>query len=211
MIHYDKKTNKFGWFYTWHNNKKYILINLVFFRGLPSQWLSIVGNNQVLKSSNRPLPLIDPSAITPTEILDLKIIVRPQSSLATSIISSDSSGTEMFQTSYNGMNLPKISHVARSNSLRCSSPPRTHREANIPVSVAEEHNEDAISQHGAPPHKFVANPPLTFDGGPPPKVLINNPNQANNMIKWVDINHKISINQSLPSVTTYSNTPSILL
>lgn len=41
--------------------------------GLPLQWASIVGNNQILKSSNRPLPLVDPSEITPTEILDLKV------------------------------------------------------------------------------------------------------------------------------------------
>jgi len=44
--------------------------------GLPLQWASIVGNNQVLKSSNRPLPLVDPSEITPTEILDLKVGYR---------------------------------------------------------------------------------------------------------------------------------------
>ncbi|VEN44326.1 unnamed protein product [Callosobruchus maculatus] len=46
------------------------------FVGLPLQWASIVGNNQILKSTNRPLPLVDPSEITPTEILDLKTIVR---------------------------------------------------------------------------------------------------------------------------------------
>lgn len=43
------------------------------FVGLPLQWASIVGNNQILKSTNRPLPLVDPSEITPTEILDLKV------------------------------------------------------------------------------------------------------------------------------------------
>ena len=45
-----------------------------------------------------------------------------------------------YPNSYNGFNnLPKISHVARSNSLRCSSPPRpNHREPNIPNSVQEE-------------------------------------------------------------------------
>lgn len=43
------------------------------------------------------------------------------------------------QSSYNGFNLPKISHVARSNSLRCSSPPRPNqREPHIPNSVQEE-------------------------------------------------------------------------
>jgi len=45
------------------------------FIGLPLQWASIVGNNQILKSTNRPLPLVDPSEITPTEILDLKVLI----------------------------------------------------------------------------------------------------------------------------------------
>ncbi|CAO1306823.1 unnamed protein product [Diamesa hyperborea] len=115
--------------------------------GLPLQWASIVGNNQILKSSNRPLPLVDPSAITPTEILDLKTIVRPQSSLATSIISSDSSQADT-QSYNNSYILPKTSHVARSNSLRCSSPLRTHhREPNIPNVVVEEQPQYPLVLH----------------------------------------------------------------
>lgn len=43
------------------------------FVGLPLQWAGIVGNNQILRSTNRPLPVVDPSEITPTEILDLKV------------------------------------------------------------------------------------------------------------------------------------------
>lgn len=39
------------------------------FVGLPLQWTSIVGAN----NSKRPLPEIDPSEITQTEILDLKV------------------------------------------------------------------------------------------------------------------------------------------
>jgi len=46
------------------------------FIGLPPQWASVVGSNIILKSTNRPLPLVDPSEITPTEILDLKVRVR---------------------------------------------------------------------------------------------------------------------------------------
>uniref|UniRef100_A0A1B6CTN7 non-specific serine/threonine protein kinase n=1 Tax=Clastoptera arizonana TaxID=38151 RepID=A0A1B6CTN7_9HEMI len=92
--------------------------------GLPLQWASIVGNNQILKSTNRPLPLVDPSEITPTEILDLKTIVR---------------GDMKLKTELNG--IPKTSHVARSNSLRSSSPPRLRRDyrsnANIPPAVPE--------------------------------------------------------------------------
>ena len=78
--------------------------------GLPLQWASIVGNNQILKSSNRPLPLVDPSEITPTEILDLKTIVRPHHH--------GQINNERVQQ------LPKVSNIARSNSLRSSSPPR---------------------------------------------------------------------------------------
>lgn len=108
--------------------------------GLPLQWASIVGNNQVLKSSNRPLPLVDPSAITPTEILDLKTIVRPHSdhqSRSSSVL-----GNHSTSAGNGGIFLPKTSHVARSNSLRSSSPPRVRRDlmgnANVPPSVPEE-------------------------------------------------------------------------
>ncbi|XP_017480868.1 PREDICTED: serine/threonine-protein kinase PAK mbt [Rhagoletis zephyria] len=143
--------------------------------GLPLQWASIVGNNQILKSTNRPLPLVDPSEITPTEILDLKTIVRPHhnnnkadtTSLNSSIAPNASATLGHHQTAHahyftehnnasiianaatsgigpntGGIVLPKTSHVARSNSLRSSSPPRVRRDlrgnANVPPSVPEE-------------------------------------------------------------------------
>lgn len=101
------------------------------FVGLPLQWASIVGNNQVLKSSNRPLPLVDPSEITPTEILDLKTIVRgDHRGISHGVIDGVQNG------------IPKTSNVARSNSLRSSSPPRFRRSdfrnnTNVPPSVPE--------------------------------------------------------------------------
>lgn len=113
--------------------------------GLPLQWASIVGNNQILKSTNRPLPLVDPSEITHTEILDLKTIVRPH--FNNNKISSDdstrSSNSITGQAALpNGLALPKTSHIARSNSLRSSSPPRMRRDlrgnTNVPPSVPEE-------------------------------------------------------------------------
>ncbi|EDV99988.1 serine/threonine-protein kinase PAK mbt [Drosophila grimshawi] len=135
--------------------------------GLPLQWASIVGNNQILKSSNRPLPLVDPSEITPTEILDLKTIVRPHhnnnkadttslNSSSTMLMTNTPAGSSMLPGSQSGgqlhqqqqqqlqpgvqqgLVLPKTSHVARSNSLRSSSPPRVRRMANVPPSVPEE-------------------------------------------------------------------------
>ncbi|KAK2586605.1 hypothetical protein KPH14_011478 [Odynerus spinipes] len=102
------------------------------FVGLPLQWASIVGNNQILKSTNRPLPLVDPSEITPTEILDLKTIVRGHNDPRIKVPIND-------KTMENG--LPKTSTVARSNSLRSSSPPRLRRDyrhnTNLPPSVPE--------------------------------------------------------------------------
>lgn len=142
--------------------------------GLPLQWASIVGNNQILKSTNRPLPLVDPSEITPTEILDLKTIVRPHhnnnkadTTSLNSSIAPNASGALGSQTAHahyftehnnaanaagsatggishntGGIVLPKTSHVARSNSLRSSSPPRVRRDlrgnANVPPAVPEE-------------------------------------------------------------------------
>ncbi|KAG6441095.1 serine/threonine-protein kinase PAK mbt [Manduca sexta] len=115
------------------------------FVGLPLQWASLVGNNQILKSTNRPLPLVDPSEITPTEILDLKTIVRGEhrttsvSSIARPI---SSSVPQQQQPVQNGVVLPKTSNVARSNSLRSTSPPRIRRDfrnqPNVPPAVPEE-------------------------------------------------------------------------
>lgn len=186
--------------------------------GLPLQWASIVGNNQILKSSNRPLPLVDPSAITPIEILDLKTIVRPQSSLATSINDNSmlSSGISNHndlhnsQNSYNGFNLPKTSSVARSNSLRCSSPPRIqHREPQIPIQeeiTSHPHNHQ--SQHQSYPlihqvdhqnsmqrkmqhpqaHLQQQQPPMQFN----PPMHSNNNNNINNNNTTTAFNGKSS-------------------
>lgn len=101
---------------------------------------------QILKSTNRPLPLVDPSEITPTEILDLKTIVRgdhrlmPVSSVVPRPLTSHIPTPQPVQ---NGVILPKTSNVARSNSLRSSSPPNLRRgelrnQAKVPPSVPEE-------------------------------------------------------------------------
>ncbi|XP_026493870.1 serine/threonine-protein kinase PAK mbt [Vanessa tameamea] len=113
------------------------------FVGLPLQWASLVGNNQILKSTNRPLPLVDPSEITPTEILDLKTIVRgDHRSSSVPALSRPVSANPLTQPVHNGVVLPKTSNVARSNSLRSMSPPKIRRDLrnqpNIPPSVPEE-------------------------------------------------------------------------
>lgn len=137
------------------------------FIGLPLQWASIVGNNQILKSTNRPLPLVDPSEITPTEILDLKTIVRPQSSIG-----------DAYHQKPMGMalSLPKTSHVARSNSLRSSSPPRARRDlrgnANVPPSVPEEPIQQypSMRRDGTVPHQKMPPPVAPKNWQQPPQV-----------------------------------------
>lgn len=125
--------------------------------GLPLQWASIVGNNQILKSTNRPLPLVDPSEITPTEILDLKNIVRGNhnhnqnhSQLPNQRLQPQMQMQPSLKP--NGIILPKTSNVARSNSLRSSSPPRLRKDiknnTNVPPSVPEEHIMQYPSMRG---------------------------------------------------------------
>ena len=46
------------------------------FVGLPKQWASLVTDEAGAQSQHRPSPLVDPSAITPTDIIDLKTVVR---------------------------------------------------------------------------------------------------------------------------------------
>lgn len=78
------------------------------FVGLPPQWLSLI---QGSGSSTRPKPIIDPSNITPTEIMDLKshTIVRGQNSsvnVASAFIAANKEA------------ISSRSFVSRSNSLR---------------------------------------------------------------------------------------------
>lgn len=90
------------------------------------------------------MPLVDPSEITPTEILDLKTIVRGEHRVTSvsSIARPISNNVVPMQPVQNGVVLPKTSNVARSNSLRSSSPPRIRRDLrsqpNVPPSVPEE-------------------------------------------------------------------------
>ena len=46
------------------------------FVGLPKQWTSLVGHEPGATSPYRPQPVVDPSAITPIDIREMKTIVR---------------------------------------------------------------------------------------------------------------------------------------
>lgn len=96
-----------------------------------------------------------------------------------------SNAPEHFQNSYNGFNLPKISHVARSNSLRCSSPPRLHhRDPHIPNPVQEEGQPQPTSALQPQPYPLVHHvdpnmrklQPINNNNGQPHPMLPNNNN-----------------------------------
>lgn len=193
--------------------------------GLPLQWASIVGNNQILKSTNRPLPLVDPSEITQTEILDLKTIVRPHfhkpnaNSDDTVSMKSTLSNSTATAVAANGIVLPKTSHVARSNSLRSSSPPRVQRRsANVPPSVPEEPSQIPMSNvqpnnnsqmppyHNAPPNQQSQ---VNYVTKPPHSMQMNQYNNGMNPAEMKGFNgngmaqNPISIHTELPTATTY--------
>ncbi|GBM44613.1 Serine/threonine-protein kinase PAK mbt [Araneus ventricosus] len=90
------------------------------FVGLPPQWASLIQPH-----ANRPKPIIDPSQITPIEMMDIKshTIVR------------GSYGSNSIQVHRNG----PVS-VTRSNSLRKESPPQIRRDylSRLPPPVPED-------------------------------------------------------------------------
>ncbi|XP_022919032.1 serine/threonine-protein kinase PAK mbt [Onthophagus taurus] len=148
------------------------------YTGLPLQWASIVGNNQILKSTNRPLPLVDPSEITPTEILDLKTIVRGDHK-SENRLSLNQQQTK--QLNSNGIVLPKTSNVARSNSLRSSSPPRLRRDnrhTNVPPSVPEEQILQYPSMRRDP---SISKPQVVRDGSPAERSISNHEIQTSHI------------------------------
>uniref|UniRef100_A0A069DV63 non-specific serine/threonine protein kinase n=1 Tax=Panstrongylus megistus TaxID=65343 RepID=A0A069DV63_9HEMI len=147
------------------------------FVGLPLQWASIVGNNQILKSTNRPLPLVDPSEITPTEILDLKTIVRGDTKVNRCASSTGGSGigSSGSEEQANG-GIPKTSNVARSNSLRSSSPPRLRRppRSNIPPALPEGQILNVHYPGGNVPDDWRGPPPPPYH--PPLQHMVNGNN-----------------------------------
>ncbi|XP_064623130.1 serine/threonine-protein kinase PAK mbt-like isoform X3 [Lineus longissimus] len=98
--------------------------------GLPPQWASII------KPASRPVPVIDPSHITPTEMAPLKTVVRGESHGRLNGYPNNNQGIS----------------VARSNSLRGGSPPMYKRRElmneNMPPTL---HENDPYGHH-SPPH-----------------------------------------------------------
>lgn len=115
--------------------------------------------------------------------------------------------SEHFQnshSSYNGFNLPKISHVARSNSLRCSSPPPRlhHREPQIPNPVQEESQQPTQAIQSQPY-------PLVHHVDPNARKLPFNNNNNNMLHPIIANNNTIAFNGKAAQPGAYGNSAPI--
>ena len=115
------------------------------FVGLPKQWASLVGDEAGSNSPHRPCPLVDPSAITPTDIIDMKTVVRGEGGQQYPPNNRHHHQARMgvlWKNKHNCIIYPIYLQVpfhspasngglsgsiVRSNSLRSSSPPRIRR------------------------------------------------------------------------------------
>ncbi|XP_071835122.1 serine/threonine-protein kinase PAK 4-like isoform X2 [Apostichopus japonicus] len=124
--------------------------------GLPKQWSSIISTPE----EKRPKPIIDASRITDTEVTSLKSIVRGSGSF------SNRNGPTSRGDS-------RAISVARSNSLRSQSPPRTRRRELLPQQIPEtvRENEDF---DGPPPYHGKE------DWEPPTSPMTDDPRQRIN-------------------------------
>ena len=94
------------------------------FVGLPKQWTNLVGQEPGATSPYRPQPVVDPSAITPMDIQEMKTIVR---------------GGETPLVGNKHLQSVRAGSVVRSNSLRSTQPPelrlRPRDQNNLPPVV----------------------------------------------------------------------------
>jgi len=111
------------------------------FVGLPKQWTSLVESEAGANSPQRPQPVVDPSAITPMDVAEMKTVVRGE------VIGNGGQGPQVPSKQLQNV---RASSVVRSNSLRSSSPPghnpRLRREqSNLPT-VSERNGP--VAHHG---------------------------------------------------------------
>jgi len=126
------------------------------FVGLPKQWTSLVGSEAGASSPHRPQPVVDPSAITPIDMAEMKPVVR-----------GDMMGNGG-QAPNKQMQAVRAGSVVRSNSLRSSSPPGPN-----PRLRREQSNLPTVTERNGPGGQYGGNggpysPEEEYSGGPGP-------------------------------------------
>ena len=151
------------------------------FVGLPKQWASLVGDEAGSQSPHRPQPLVDPSTITPTDILDMKTVANhphvghqiPNHLPHVHHPANHGSGHHQVRPTGNGLS----SSIVRSNSLRSSSPPSFASPSRRP---GQPPKPDLAP---VPEQENFSNPMHHFPGRPamPDPRMQNHPNYSNYM------------------------------
>ncbi|KAH9406782.1 Serine/threonine-protein kinase PAK 5 [Tyrophagus putrescentiae] len=136
------------------------------FVGLPPQWLSLIQGSGG-GGGNRPKPIVDPSNITPTEIMDIKshTIVRGQSNSAmnTSSSSAVKFASSILNSSESGHLDPAVmasrNLVTRSNSLRrVETPPNgSSSGAGVPLQLQGNNNSLNNNHHHLHQQQLIRN------------------------------------------------------
>ena len=128
------------------------------FVGLPKQWTSLVGHEPGATSPYRPQPVVDPSAITPIDIREMKTIVRGGE---TPLVGGGRAGS-----------------VVRSNSLRSSSPPVQPRlrrdQTNLPPLLERNGPDQSQPNRGASRPNSVIRQPYPANNQYPGQHVNNN-------------------------------------
>jgi len=122
------------------------------FVGLPKQWTSLVGSEAGANSPQRPQPVVDPSAITPIDMADMKPVVR-----------GDMVGNGVPQAPHKQLQSVRAGSVVRSNSLRSSSPPGPN-----PRLRREQSNLPTVSERNGPGGQYGGRGADEYGGGPGP-------------------------------------------
>jgi len=129
------------------------------FVGLPKQWTSLVGSEAGANSPQRPQPVVDPSAITPIDMADMKPVVRGDMM---------GNGGHGPQAPNKQLQNVRAGSVVRSNSLRSSSPPGPN-----PRLRREQSNLPTVSERNGPGGQYGGgrgdlSPEDEYSGGPGP-------------------------------------------
>lgn len=154
------------------------------FVGLPPQWLSLIqggGGN-----ANRPKPIIDPSNITPTEIMDIK---------SHTIVRGHNSSTSMANNSFVAPNRDVMSTknlVTRSNSLRRVESPSSQMMPHSHLNTLKNTNLNRTNNNIGPPETMDL---LNGNSGSHSNF---NPNPQMNMRLFGSAGNTSTVNNTVP-------------
>ncbi|KAF7487728.1 Serine/threonine-protein kinase PAK mbt [Sarcoptes scabiei] len=180
------------------------------FVGLPPQWLSLI---QGARNSSRPRPIIDPSNITPTEIMDIKnhTIVRGQNSsinIASTFIAANKETISSRNLVTRSNSLRKVeSPTPLKNRFALLNPPEEIAEIVTNNSVDTNHMQHQRSQLSSM-QQFQSQQRMKSDSIIINRTLNNSLNQINNNNHILNHNLSNLPQMTLQKASNFDNSPS---